>query len=97
MTDKTPDAKTESSIEPTDAAKKSSNKPANRYEGVMVAAREARRINDRVAMTRIEPKEKITTEAIRRAGNGDVMFSYDDRGEVDEPLDSDFVSGDSEQ
>lgn len=51
---------------------------SNRYEKIMVAAREARRLNERHIMSRIEPKEKVTIEAIRRAEHGEVEYAYDD-------------------
>ena len=59
----------------------STEKSASSYEKVMIAAREARRLNDRAVMTRIEPKEKVTTSAIRRAQKGDVDYTYEERQE----------------
>lgn len=49
----------------------------NKYEAVVVAAREARKINSVMRMVgRDESKEKVTTRALRRVGNGDVDFVY---------------------
>lgn len=52
-------------------------KAPNNYEKVMIAAREARRLNERHVISRIEPKEKATTEAIRRAEHGEVEYEYE--------------------
>jgi DNA-directed RNA polymerase omega subunit len=49
----------------------------NKYEAVVVAAREARKINSVMRMVgRDESKEKVTSRALRRVGNGDVDFVY---------------------
>jgi DNA-directed RNA polymerase omega subunit len=74
----------------------STNKPSNRYEKVMVAAREARRLNDRAVMTRIEPKEKVTTEAIERAHREEIEFTYDERPEAPERVGADLFTDDGE-
>ena len=49
----------------------------NKYEAVVVAAREARNINNVLRMVgRDDVKEKVTTRALRRVSNGDVDFVY---------------------
>lgn len=49
----------------------------NKYEAVVVAAREARKINSAMRMVgREETKEKVTSRSLRRVGRGDVDFVY---------------------
>jgi DNA-directed RNA polymerase omega subunit len=49
----------------------------NKYEAVVVAAREARKINSVMRMVgRDESKDKVTTRAVRRVGRGDVDYAY---------------------
>ncbi len=49
----------------------------NKYEAVVVSAREARKINSAMRMVgREETKEKVTSRALRRVGRGDVDFVY---------------------
>jgi DNA-directed RNA polymerase subunit K/omega len=73
------------------------SKSGNSYEKVMVAAREARRLNDRVLLTRIEPKEKVTTLAIRRAQRDEVAFTYDEqRPEASDRAAADIFTDDGE-
>ncbi len=51
----------------------------NKYEAVVVAAREARKINSVMRMVgRDESKDKVTTRALKRVGRGDVDFVYID-------------------
>ena len=51
----------------------------NKYEAVVVAAREARKINSVMRMVgRDESKEKVTSRALKRVGRGDVDFVYID-------------------
>ena len=49
----------------------------NKYEAVVVAAREARKINSAMRMVgREESKDKVTTRSLQRVGSGDVDFVY---------------------
>ncbi len=49
----------------------------NKYEAVVVAAREARKINSAMRMVgREETKEKVTSRSLKRVGRGDVDFVY---------------------
>jgi DNA-directed RNA polymerase omega subunit len=51
----------------------------NKYEAVVVAAREARKINSVMRMVgRDESKDKVTTRALKRVGRGDVDYVYID-------------------
>jgi hypothetical protein len=58
------------------AEQRSSIECTNRYELIMVAAKEARRLNDYHRMRNVEPKSRVTTEAIRRARTEGVRFTY---------------------
>ena len=62
----------------------------NKYEAVVVAAREARKINSVMRMVgRDEAKEKVTSRALRRVARGDVDFVYIDEQEpMAAPLES---------
>lgn len=68
---------------------KSSSECTNRYELIMVAAREARRLNDYYRIRNVEPKSRVTTEAIKRIRVGNVRFAYGEAspsfGDDDEP------------
>ena len=56
----------------------------NKYEAVVVAACEARKINSIMRMVgRDESKDKVTTRALKRVSRGDVDFVYID---VQSPL-----------
>jgi len=49
----------------------------NKYEAVVVAAREARKINSAMRMVgREETKEKVTSRSLDRVGHGDVDYVY---------------------
>ncbi len=49
----------------------------NRYEAVVVAAREARKINSVLRMVgRDDRKAKVTTRALRRVAHGEVDYVY---------------------
>lgn len=49
----------------------------NKYEAVVVAAREARKINSVMRMVgRDESKDKVTSRAVKRVGRGDVDYVY---------------------
>ncbi|MFQ5600576.1 MAG: DNA-directed RNA polymerase subunit omega [Candidatus Krumholzibacteriia bacterium] len=58
----------------------------NKYEAVVVAAREARKINSVMRMVgRDESKDKVTSRALRRVSRGDVDFVYlDDQNSIPE-------------
>jgi len=58
--------------------------PGSIYERVIVAAREAKRLNERQMMTRVTPRRKVTTEAISRVSKGNVDFRYAE-GPKEEP------------
>jgi DNA-directed RNA polymerase omega subunit len=49
----------------------------NKYEAVVVAAREARHINTIMRMVgRDDSKQKVTTRALNRVTRGDVDYAY---------------------
>jgi len=51
----------------------------NKYEAVVVAAREARHINTIMRMVgRDDSKQKVTSRALNRVGRGDVDYVYID-------------------
>ena len=62
----------------------------NKYEAVVVAAREARKINSVMRMVgRDESKDKVTTRALKRVGRGDVDYVYiDEQTAMAPPLES---------
>ena len=62
----------------------------NKYEAVVVAAREARKINSVMRMVgRDESKDKVTTRALKRVGRGDVDYVYiDEQTALVPPLES---------
>lgn len=47
------------------------------YERVLVAAREARRINDKQATQHIVPLKKATTEAIQRLKENEIAYELE--------------------
>ena len=49
---------------------------SNRYELIIAAAREARRLNDYYRNRGLEPKSRITTEAMHRASHDGISFTY---------------------
>lgn len=51
--------------------------PENKYERVIVAAREARRLNEWDAQRIERPYRRICEEAVQRVASGGVKFSYD--------------------
>jgi len=53
----------------------------NKYELVLVAAREARRINSILHYSGEQLKEKVTLRALRKALNSEVKFYYEDSRE----------------
>ncbi len=55
-----------------------SNRPTSRYELVMVAAREARRLTEKYTRRGITPPKKITMEALDRVEQGEVEYEYED-------------------
>lgn len=57
------------------------HKVDNRYEGVMVVAEEAARINAIIRMTGEEISEKPTTIALRRVAEGKVKYKYEEKRE----------------
>jgi len=57
----------------------------NKYEAVVVAAREARHINTIMRMVgRDDAKQKVTTRALNRVTRGDVDYVYIDEMTVPE-------------
>ena len=52
--------------------------PGSTYEMVVVASREARRLNDSLRRLTDERPEKVTSRAIGRVLAGQVRFAYDD-------------------
>jgi DNA-directed RNA polymerase subunit K/omega len=44
------------------------------YEKIIVAAREAKRLNERHTQTRVTPRRKATSEAIDRVNEGNVDY-----------------------
>lgn len=54
-----------------------SNEPVSIYERVMVAAKEARRLNQRAALAGIPTTQKPTLEAMKRVENSQITFEYD--------------------
>ena len=52
--------------------------PTSTYEMVVVASREARRLNDRLRRLSDESPDKVTSKAIERVLAGQVRFAYDD-------------------
>jgi DNA-directed RNA polymerase subunit K/omega len=60
----------------------------SRYELVMIAAREARRLNDAARINGKELKRRVTKVAWERLLEGKIAFTYDDpapEGEADIP------------
>jgi len=57
------------------------DKVDNRYEGVMLVAEEATRINAIIRMTGEEISEKPTTIALRRVAEGKVKYKYEEKRE----------------
>jgi DNA-directed RNA polymerase omega subunit len=58
----------------------------NKYEAVVVAAREARHINTIMRMVgRDDAKQKVTSRALNRVTRGDVDFVYIDEMPAAEP------------
>jgi hypothetical protein len=51
--------------------------PKSMYEHVMLAAKEARRLNEKYTRRGLTPPKKVTTEAIDRVGGGEVEYEYD--------------------
>ncbi len=52
--------------------------PTNTYEMVVVASREARRLNDRLRRLSDDRPDKVTSKAMERVLAGQVRFAYDD-------------------
>jgi hypothetical protein len=61
----------------------STKETRNRYELIIVVAREARRLNDRYRYRSVEPKARVTTEAIKKAVRDGIAYRY---GHVPSPL-----------
>lgn len=51
----------------------------NKYEAAIIAAKEARRLNDIMRHTGEETREKITLVAIERVTKGKVKFAYEEQ------------------
>ncbi|UCE04042.1 MAG: DNA-directed RNA polymerase subunit omega [Candidatus Latescibacterota bacterium] len=62
----------------------------NKYEAIVVAAREARKINSVMRMVgRDETKDKVTSRALNRVGRGDVDFVYvDEQTPIHDPAET---------
>ncbi len=48
----------------------------NLYELIMVAAKEARRLNDYYRNRNVQPKERVTSVAIKRARGDGILYTY---------------------
>ena len=48
----------------------------NRYELIVVAAREARRLNDYYRQRNVQPKSRVTTEAMGRAIVDGITYAF---------------------
>ncbi|MDI6808774.1 MAG: hypothetical protein QME66_07310 [Candidatus Eisenbacteria bacterium] len=57
-------------------------KPANKYEMVIIAAREARRVNDLARGSGQKTERKVTLSAVEKAMKGEVRYLYE--GEAQE-------------
>ena len=53
-------------------------KPANKYEMVIVAAREARRVNDLSRGSNQKVERKVTLSSVDKAIKGELRFMYED-------------------
>jgi DNA-directed RNA polymerase subunit K/omega len=51
----------------------------NKYEAAIIAAKEARRLNDIIRHSGEDTKEKITLVAIDRVAKGKVKFGYEEQ------------------
>ena len=51
----------------------------NKYEAAIIAAKEARRLNDIMRCSGEEAKEKVTLVAIDRVTKGKVKFAYEEQ------------------
>jgi len=51
----------------------------NKYEAAIIAAKEARRLNDILRCSGEEAKEKVTLVAIDRVTKGKVKFAYEEQ------------------
>ncbi len=51
--------------------------PKSKYEHVMLAAKEARRLNEKYTNRGLTPLKKVTSEAIQRVEDGEVDYEYD--------------------
>jgi DNA-directed RNA polymerase subunit K/omega len=58
----------------------------SKYELVMIAAREARRLNERARASGKELKRRVTEVAWERLEHGDIHFTYGELPYEDEPL-----------
>lgn len=61
---------------------RSSNAP-NKYELIIVAAKEARRMNELSRQTGLNLGAKVTNVALEEALKGDVLYRYEDLDKVD--------------
>lgn len=50
----------------------------NKYELAIIAAREARRVNDMLRRANEEEEGKVTLKAIERVSKGRVRYTYED-------------------
>ncbi len=50
----------------------------NKYEIAIIAAREARRLNDLLRRSSEEGEKKVTLTAIQRVGKGGVKYTYEE-------------------
>jgi DNA-directed RNA polymerase subunit K/omega len=58
-------------------AKSSTVPPSNKYERVIVAAKEARRLNEWDAQLLDRPYRRLCEEAMGRVGKGHVRYTYE--------------------
>ncbi len=49
---------------------------SNLYELIMIAAKEARRLNEFYRNRNVQPKERVTTEAIRHVCDDGVAYNF---------------------
>jgi DNA-directed RNA polymerase subunit K/omega len=63
---------------------RSSNAP-NKYELIIVAAKEARRLNELSRQTGLNLGAKVTNVALEEAVKGDVLYRYQDLEKAAEP------------
>lgn len=63
-----------------------SNNVANKYEMIIVAAREARRLNELSRQTGLNVGGKVTNAALEEALKGNVLYRYGSPADDDEEM-----------